>query len=112
MFKRGIGADLLSSAHMAFGGEVMQIFLGQAPAFFWWFVAPGLLILSVAWAVSIVVRSYARLAAVHGFIKVALATLETKKKDDALARSESAPSVLSRYARRPSVSQRLSSKSR
>ena len=76
--------------------------LGQAPAFFWWFIAPGALILLLAVAASVVVRSYARLTAVRGHIKVALAALKADKEryqqhdHDPLARSESAPSVLSR----------------
>jgi hypothetical protein len=50
----------------------MQIFLGQAPPIVWW----GVLILLLAVAASIVVRSYARLTAVRGHIKVALAALQ------------------------------------
>jgi len=49
----------------------MQIFLGQAPPQVWW----GVLILLLAVAASIVIRSCARLAAVRGHIKVALAAL-------------------------------------
>jgi len=51
----------------------MQIFLGQAPPIVWW----GVLILLLAVAASIVVRSIAKLTAVRGHIKVALAALQS-----------------------------------
>ena len=47
-----------------FGGEGMQVFLGQAPPIVW----AGISILLLAVAISIVVRSYARLTAVRGDI--------------------------------------------
>jgi hypothetical protein len=58
----------------------MQIFLGQPPPFFWWFIAPGALILLLAVAASLVLRSYARVAAVRGQIKVALARFKPTRE--------------------------------
>jgi hypothetical protein len=69
---------------------IMQIQLGQAPPYFW----TGLLILLLAVAASILIRSYATLTAVRGYIKVALAALQTKA-------DRSIPSSRTRVRNRP-----------
>jgi hypothetical protein len=54
----------------------MQIFLGQAPPFVWWFVAISLSILFVELGASRLVRSFAVLIEARGRVKVALAALQ------------------------------------
>jgi hypothetical protein len=71
---------------MKSGSEMMQILLGQAPLFFWWFLAPGALILLLAWAVSVVVRAYAKLIETRANREVALAALERRSSPEAIRR--------------------------
>jgi len=62
---------------------MLQILLGQAPLFFWWFIAPGALIFLLAVAASRVLRAYATLVEKRGNREIGLAASQARLLSEA-----------------------------